>query len=268
MSDNSGDEIWCAFVVGEPMTCRTGQPPRIIASPTSEDMGHPAKHIDRSCTSDWVRAFLTTARSGTLFPMSHNSGNEVRPAFTNGPLTFQLKNGRACVMPQMTEDDAEELCALLPKMHSESDFLNYLPGEFGKTVEEEKEYIREHTTTPGSLAVVVKVDGRIVAVGGARSPEFKRMAHHAELGLVVLKEFWGLGIGRKIMETIIEWGRRRRLRKMYLKVYADNDRAINLYRSLGFVEEGHLRQDVRRGDGTYGDALIMAKYFPSWISAG
>lgn len=136
--------------------------------------------------------------------MSHNSGDEVWRAFVTGPLTFQLKDGRACVIRPMTEDDAEELCAVLPKMHSESDFLNYLPGEFSKTVEEEKEYIREHTTTPGSLAVAAEVDGCIVAVGGARSPEFKRMAHHAELGLVVLKGFWGLGIGRKIMETIIE----------------------------------------------------------------
>ena len=35
---------WPTFSkVGEPMTSRTGEPPRIIASPTSEDMGHPAE---------------------------------------------------------------------------------------------------------------------------------------------------------------------------------------------------------------------------------
>ena len=77
----------------------------------------------------------------------------------------------------------------------------------------------------------------------------------------MLKEFWGLGIGRKIMETIVEWGRQCGLRKIYLRVFAHNDRAIRMYLAMGFVEEGRLRQDVRRGDGTFGDTLVMAKFY-------
>lgn len=87
------------------------------------------------------------------------------------------------------------------------------------------------------------------------------MAHHAELGLVVLEEFWGLGIGRKIMETIVEWGPQCGLRKIYLRVFAHNDRAVRMYQAMGFVEEGRLKQDVRRGDGTFGDTLVMAKFY-------
>ncbi len=87
------------------------------------------------------------------------------------------------------------------------------------------------------------------------------MAHHAELGLVVLEEFWSLGIGRKIMEAIVEWGRQCGLRKIYLRVFAHNDRAIRMYQAMGFVEEGRLKEDVRRGDGAFGDTLVMAKFY-------
>jgi RimJ/RimL family protein N-acetyltransferase len=63
------------------------------------------------------------------------------------------------------------------------------------------------------------------------------------------------------MERLVEWARQAGLRKLYLKVFSDNTRAIRLYESLGFVEEGRLKGDVLRGDGTYGDTLIMSHFF-------
>ena len=51
------------------------------------------------------------------------------------PVRFELKDGRACAFRKMVEDDAEELCCLLPLTHAESDFLNYRPGEFDMNVE-------------------------------------------------------------------------------------------------------------------------------------
>lgn len=178
---------------------------------------------------------------------------------TGLPVTFILRDGSACVLRPMTEDDAEELCTLLPQMHRESDFLHYLPGEFDKTVEQEKEFIREYNDKPCSILMVAQVEGRIAGIAGATSPEFKRLAHHAECGLTVLKEFWSQRIGRKMMECIIEWAQERGLRKLYLRVFSGNQRAIQLYQSLGFVEEGLLKAYVLRGDGTYDDTIIMAR---------
>jgi RimJ/RimL family protein N-acetyltransferase len=161
----------------------------------------------------------------------------------------------------MVEGDAEELCSLLPQTHAESDFLNYRPGEFDMNVEQEREFIREHNAKPGSVAWVAEVDGEIVGFGGAMSPPYKRLSHHAEFGLAVVKAYWGLGIGRKLCDWIDDWGKGAGLRKMYLRVFAHNERAIALYESLGYVEEGRLKGDVLRGDGTYGDTIIMAKFF-------
>ena len=77
----------------------------------------------------------------------------------------------------------------------------------------------------------------------------------------MFKEFWGRGIGRRMMDCIIDWGRRRGLMKMNLRVFDHNERAIAMYRALGFQEEGRLRDDVLRGDGTYGDTIVMSKYY-------
>jgi RimJ/RimL family protein N-acetyltransferase len=174
------------------------------------------------------------------------------------PLTFDLEDGRRCLIRPMTEDDAEALCAFLPAAHRESDFLNDLPGEFTKTVAAEKEFIRDHNAKPCSVSMLAEVDGRIAGIAGGAAQEKKRYAHHAEIGLAVAKAYWGQGIGRKLMERLMLWGRRAALRKLYLKVFHDNDRAIALYRSLGFVEEARLVEDVLRADGTYGDTLIMS----------
>jgi RimJ/RimL family protein N-acetyltransferase len=174
------------------------------------------------------------------------------------PHTVDLRDGRGCLIRPMTEDDAEALCAFLPAAHRESDFLNDLPGEFTKTVEEEKEFIRDHNAKPCSISMVAEVDGCIAGIAGGAVQERRRFVHHAEIGLAVAKAFWGQGIGRKLMERLVLWGRRAGLRKLYLKVFHDNDRAIALYRSLGFVEEARLVEDVLRADGTYGDTLIMS----------
>lgn len=150
---------------------------------------------------------------------------------------------------------------MLPLAHGETDFLNYMPGEFDFTLEQEREFIRDFTKDDRGVHLAAEIDGRIVALSGAGIPKFRRLAHHAEIGITVLREAWGLGIGRRMMELMIDWGADRGLHKMYLRVFAENERAATLYRSLGFVEEGVLRGDFRRADGSLGDTVIMARFY-------
>lgn len=177
------------------------------------------------------------------------------------PISFTLKDGRSCRVRLVTEADAREVCELLPRMHAESDFLMYMPGEFDFTVEQEAEYIRGHIQNDREILITAELDGRFIAFAGATSRKFKRQQHRTEFGVTVAKAFWGLGLGRKMSECIVEWARRIGLRKLYLDVFADNDRAIAIYRSLGFEEEGRFREDVLRADGSYSDVLIMAALF-------
>ena len=177
------------------------------------------------------------------------------------PRTVPLKDGRACTIRLMLEADAEALCVFLPQTHIESDFLNWLPGEFQMTVEEERTFIRETLGNHPAIGVMAEVDAVLAASGGVWSQPRKRYKHQAECGLSVLKAFWGQGIGRALMELFIEWGRAVGLRKLTLRAFADNARAIELYQSVGFTEEARLSEDVTRADGSYGDTVAMAYWY-------
>ncbi|MBT1714732.1 GNAT family N-acetyltransferase [Enterobacter dykesii] len=54
-------------------------------------------------------------------------------------------------------------------------------------------------------------------------------------GYIGEKNYWGQGLGREIMQKIISEARLLGLKKLYLHVNSNNQRAINLYKKEGFV---------------------------------
>ncbi len=66
----------------------------------------------------------------------------------------------------------------------------------------------------------------------------------------------GLGYGRACVRLLAEMVfRDLGAHRFWLDVKSENERALGLYRSEGFVEEGRLRESVRSGDGF--DSLIV-----------
>ncbi len=176
-------------------------------------------------------------------------------------MTFQLKDGRTCTIRECVESDAEPVLKLFRTVAAESDNLGRLPDEIKLTVEEEREYIRARRESPNSIMVLAEVDGRAAALAGVDGPKLKKFAHHGELGMSVLRECWRLGIGRAILDYLEAWARQVGLRKLCLRVYDFNEPAYRLYCTAGFTEEGRLKADVLRAEGTYGDTIYMAKHF-------
>ncbi len=175
--------------------------------------------------------------------------------------TLDLKDGRTCTIRECVEADAESVLKLFRIVAAESDNLGRLPDEIKLTIEEECEYIRAHHDSSNSIIVLAEVDGKAVALAGVDGQKLKKFAHHGELGMCVLREFWRFGIGRAILEYIESWSRQAGLRKLCLRVYDFNEPAHRLYSTAGFTEDGRLKADVLRADGTYGDTIHMAKHF-------
>lgn len=68
--------------------------------------------------------------------------------------------------------------------------------------------------------------------------------HRALLGTMwVAPRARGRGVGDALVEAIIEWAGRLGAAGVHLDVFADNERAIALYRRHGFVDRGPKRPD-------------------------
>ncbi|MBQ1840819.1 MAG: GNAT family N-acetyltransferase, partial [Atopobiaceae bacterium] len=81
--------------------------------------------------------------------------------------------------------------------------------------------------------------------------------HRAEFGISVIRECWGLGIGRALTQACVACARRAGYAQLELDVVAENARAIALYRSEGFVEYGRNPKGFRTRDGRWQELVLM-----------
>lgn len=84
-------------------------------------------------------------------------------------------------------------------------------------------------------------------------------SHVVRLTIAVHEGHQGQGVGRALMNELLRWARSNpRVDKVELQVRSSNDRAIALYRSLGFIEEGRKTRRLKLGPNEYLDDIYMA----------
>jgi RimJ/RimL family protein N-acetyltransferase len=101
------------------------------------------------------------------------------------------------------------------------------------------------------------MDGEIVGNLAFRAGTRPRVAHVGEFGVSVLKSYWGIGIGKYLVQSLLDWAKDGGIiRKINLRVKEDNRTGIVLYKKLGFREEGIRTRDFCI-DGKLYDSICM-----------
>ena len=78
-------------------------------------------------------------------------------------------------------------------------------------------------------------------------------------GIALFQKYTGFGLGRLMMKSLIAKAKDAGFEQMELTVYSNNQNAIRLYESMGFVETGRLPNASKYDDGTYSDDVFMVK---------
>ena len=113
----------------------------------------------------------------------------------------------------------------------------------------------------GKLLIVAEVDNKIVGSADLRNGERKRIQHVGTVAIIVVKDYRGLGIGKTLMQTLINWASNNSIiEKIDLGVFSNNTRAIKLYKKLGFTKEGHKVKEIKIGPNDYADGILMYKF--------
>jgi RimJ/RimL family protein N-acetyltransferase len=158
-----------------------------------------------------------------------------------------------------TKCDANELSQLRIKMDGETENLDREPGENLLTPEGFEKLIHEDSISERTLFLVAEVEGKIVGFTRCEGNKLSRFRHKAEFGICVLKEYWGHGMGKVLIENILLWTDHVGIEKISLTVVETNKKAIELYKRYGFVEEGLLIKDRIHKDGNYYNTVIMGR---------
>ncbi len=109
----------------------------------------------------------------------------------------------------------------------------------------------------------IEADGKYI--GSCGLFHFDNEARTCEIGIGIGDPAYrGHGYGRDAIQVLLRYTFRiRNLRKVWLTVNGNNERAIRSYKACGFVEEGRLRQHVWN-DGQYIDLVYMAILRDQW----
>lgn len=158
------------------------------------------------------------------------------------------------------ESDALELSKLRVQIDKETEFLDRDSGEGVLTQKDFEKLIKNDSIAEKNLFLIAEVEGEIVGFTRCEGNALKRFRHKAEFGICILREYWGNGIGRNLLERVLQWSDEVGIVKVSLTVVEVNTKAIQLYREYGFIEEGLLRKDRVHRDGNYYNTIIMGRF--------
>ncbi len=140
----------------------------------------------------------------------------------------------------------------------------YLPMS---TVDEENWFEAMSKRDQNSKPLVIEIpnNGGWKMIGNCVVFGIDPIARLGELGIMLgEKDEWNQGYGTETMTLLLQHCfNTLNLNRVFLQVYAQNERAKQAYKKAGFIEEGRLREAVYK-HGNYDDLIVMSALRSEW----
>ena len=98
--------------------------------------------------------------------------------------------------------------------------------------------LKSYIKNPEISVVVAEKENSLIASGYALirlNKTYKNPSHIVFLGFMyVIPNYRGMGVNKKILDYLLDWGKKRGYSEFQLDVYAPNQSAIKAYKKAGF----------------------------------
>jgi ribosomal protein S18 acetylase RimI-like enzyme len=153
-------------------------------------------------------------------------------------------------------EDAPTLARAAREIAAKPGFLASQPAEL--TDERFAEQIAALDRADNGCFLVAEAAGQIVGHGNLDPLRLAATRHVVHLTLVAHPGWQGMGVGRALLGSLIEWAKAApAVEKIELHVRSSNTTAQVLYRKMGFTEMGRWRRRIKIGPGQYLDDVAM-----------
>jgi RimJ/RimL family protein N-acetyltransferase len=178
---------------------------------------------------------------------------------------FTLATGKKVTLRVLRWEDLDGLLSFINSLVKEKqgDSMSGLYAGFDTKVtrEEEAEWLAQtlvEIERGEVINIIAEIGGKIIANGEVKQGRYKDTRRHGHMGLTMISSYRGQGIGRMIIETLVQESRRAGLRTLEVEFLAENETAQRAYQKGGFKQVGIIPHKVFR-EGKYFDGLIMAR---------
>jgi RimJ/RimL family protein N-acetyltransferase len=171
---------------------------------------------------------------------------------------YLMKDGKQFIIRQPKEDDAEGIINYSKILFASTDQVLTTLEEYTITVDNEKIWIQNLNDNPNALLLIALHNNQINGLLFFMPNTKKKNAHTGEFGVSVHPNFQGMGIGKRLIETLLAWANEnKQIEKIFLTVFETNKNALKLYNDLGFIEEGRHIKAIKQLNGAYVDTIQM-----------
>ena len=111
-----------------------------------------------------------------------------------------------------------------------------------------------------TVYLVAETKGTVVGGASVYTGAFANNKHIGQTGIFLKKDYRGLGLAEELLKEAIKDAKKYlKLKILKINVYAENKKALKLYKKLGFEKVGKIKKG-RYHFGRYLDLIIMVKY--------
>ncbi len=176
-------------------------------------------------------------------------------------LNFNLKNGKPAIFRSPNQSDADGFLNILRTSVIETDYLLRYPEECEVyTIEHEAAYIDKMNRSIRDALLICVVDENVVGYFQLFCESHLKTRHRANVSLVILKEYWNLGIGSIMFDIMIQYAKKDPyLLQLELDYTEGNTRAKHLYEKMGFINIGFIPNATCAKNGTMLKDFLMIK---------
>ena len=166
----------------------------------------------------------------------------------------ELKDGREVTLRLLEVSDADKLLHMFSTMSDDA-------LEWGMPPYTEETINRWMSNIEKLIPLIAVFNEKIVGYASVFRHMHSRERGVSDMGIYLHQDFHGVGLGTVMTETILVIAKEQELHRIGLHVVEDNIAAVELYKKLGFMIEGTMRDAYYGADGKYHNMLVMGIVF-------